>query len=89
MAESLPMTVARGRFGSLVRRAAHGRERITITDHGSPAAVLISATELEDLEDALALAESRLRRAAGQTVRIPHAQVLTQLGLAAKGVEEK
>jgi len=82
------MTVACGRFGSLVRRAAHGRERITITDHGSPAAVLISATELEDLEDALALAESQLRRAAGQTVRIPHAQVLAQLGLAAEDVEE-
>lgn len=81
MAESLPMTVARGRFGSLVRRAAHGRERITITDHGSPAAVLISATELEDLEDALALAQSTLRQAAGQTVRIPHEQVRAHLGL--------
>jgi hypothetical protein len=36
VSESLPITVARGRFGTLVRRAAHGRERITITDHGSP-----------------------------------------------------
>jgi prevent-host-death family protein len=83
------MTVARGRFGSLVRRAAHGREGMTITDHGSPAAVLISATELEDLEDALTLAESQLRRAAGQTIRIPHAQVLAQLGLRDQGAEEK
>ena len=52
-----------------------------VTDHGSPAAVLISATELEDLEDALALAQSELRQAAGQTVRIPHDQVRAQLGL--------
>jgi prevent-host-death family protein len=75
------MTIARGRFGSLVRRAAHGRERITITDHGSAAAVLISSTELEDLEDALALAESQLREARGQSVRIPHEQVRARLGL--------
>lgn len=75
------MTVARGRFGSLVRRAAHGRERITITDHGSPAAVLISAMELEDLEDALAVAQARLREAAGETQRIPHDEVRRRLGL--------
>ena len=81
MSETLPMTVARGRFGSLVRRAAHGRERITITDHGSPAAVLISAMELEDLEDALAVAQARLREAAGETQRIPHDEVRRRLGL--------
>jgi prevent-host-death family protein len=81
MSESLPITVARGRFGTLVRRAAHGRERITITDHGSPAAVLMSSTELEDLEDALALAESRLREATGHSERIPHEQVRARLGL--------
>jgi prevent-host-death family protein len=81
MAETFPRTIARGRFGALVRRAAHGRERITITDHGSPAAVLISSTELEDLEDALALAESQLRKATGQSVRIPHEQVRAHLGL--------
>ena len=75
------MTTARACFGALVRRAAHGRERITITDHGSPAAVLISSTELEDLEDALALAESQLRQARGQSVRIPHEQVRAQLGM--------
>lgn len=82
MSETLPMTVARGRFGSLVRRAAHGRERITITDHGSPAAVLISSAELEDLEDALALAESRLREATrAASERVPHAEVRRRLGM--------
>jgi prevent-host-death family protein len=81
MSESLPITVARGRFGALVRRAAHGRERITITDHGSPAAVLMSSTELEDLEDALALAESKLREATGGSQRVPHEQVRARLGL--------
>ena len=75
------MTVARGRFGALVRRAAHSRERITITDHGSPAAVLMSSAELEDLEDALALAESRLREAIGQSERVAHEQVRARLGI--------
>lgn len=81
MPQLLPMPVAHARFGALVRRAARDRERITITDAGSPAAVLISAIELENLEDALALAESRLRDATGRTVRIPHGQVRAQLGL--------
>lgn len=81
VSETLPITVARGRFGSLVRRAAHGRERITITDHGSPAAVLLSSSELEDLEDALALAQARLREATGRAERVPHEQVRASLGL--------
>lgn len=80
MSESLSMTEARARLGSLVRRASHARERITITDHGQPAAVLINPQELADLEDALALAQYRQRQAAGQTADVPHAQVRARLG---------
>jgi hypothetical protein len=43
--------------------------------------VLISSTELGDLEDALALAESKLREATGRSERIPHEQVRARLGL--------
>lgn len=77
----LPITEARARFGSLVRRASHARERITITDHGQPAAVLINPQELADLEDALALAEYRVRQAAGTTVGVPHEEVRARLRL--------
>ncbi|MFE6100220.1 type II toxin-antitoxin system prevent-host-death family antitoxin [Streptomyces laurentii] len=80
MSDTLPITEARAKFGSLVRRASHARERITITDHGQPAAVLINPQELADLEDALALARYRARQAAGE-VGVPHDEVRARLGL--------
>ncbi|WP_344567130.1 type II toxin-antitoxin system Phd/YefM family antitoxin [Streptomyces axinellae] len=80
MSEVLPITEARARFGSLVRRASHKRERITITDHGQPAAVLINPQELADPEDALAVAEYRARQAAGPTAAVPHDEVRARLG---------
>ncbi|MFD9545454.1 type II toxin-antitoxin system Phd/YefM family antitoxin [Streptomyces sp. NPDC060022] len=81
MSDTLPITEARARFGSLVRRASHARERITITDHGQPAAVLINPQELADLEDALALAQYRARQADSPTAGTPHDEVRTRLGL--------
>ncbi|MGP8298974.1 type II toxin-antitoxin system Phd/YefM family antitoxin [Streptomyces inhibens] len=81
MSDTVPMTEARARFGSLVRRTALARERITITDHGQAAAVLINPQELADLEDALALYEHRARQASGAFRGIPHDEVRTRLGL--------
>jgi prevent-host-death family protein len=76
------MTAVRPVIGALVRRAALARERVTITDHGQAAAVLISAEELADIEDALALARVQLARAAGTNgTLIPHAVVRRQLGM--------
>jgi prevent-host-death family protein len=82
MSEVYPMGWARAVLGSLVRRAAGGQERITITDHGHPAAVLVGAQDLEDLEDSAALAEYRLRQAQGRAEpAIPHDEVRRRLGL--------
>ncbi|MFI0239699.1 type II toxin-antitoxin system Phd/YefM family antitoxin [Streptomyces sp. NPDC016845] len=91
MSETLPITEARARFGSLVRRTAHTRERITITDHGQPAAVFINPDELAELEqlrervleleEQLALADYRARRATGTFVGVPHEEVRKRLGL--------
>jgi prevent-host-death family protein len=67
MSMTYTVTEGRNRFGQLVRCASHSRERITITDHGQPAAVLINAEELADLEEANAVLEYKLRRALGQT----------------------
>jgi prevent-host-death family protein len=80
MAESLPMAAVDGPFRSVVRRAARDRERITLTDDDEPTAVVISADELEDLEDELAVARSRLRETAGETTWIPHEEVRRHLG---------
>ncbi|MFC8898535.1 type II toxin-antitoxin system Phd/YefM family antitoxin [Streptomyces cinereoruber] len=80
MGDTLSITEARAKFGSLVRRVAHARERITITDHGRPAALLVNPQELADLEDALALARYRERQAAGSTDTVPHDDVRARLG---------
>jgi prevent-host-death family protein len=82
MSDTLPITEARGQFGSLVRRASTRRERITITDHGQPAAVIINAQELEDLEDDLAFARYEAEKASGTLRTVPHDDVREQLGLA-------
>ncbi|MFE3772975.1 MULTISPECIES: type II toxin-antitoxin system Phd/YefM family antitoxin [unclassified Streptomyces] len=81
MTDTYAMTEARACFGSLVRRTALARERITITDHGQPAAVLINPQELADIEDALALAEYRARQAAGAVRGVPHDEARARLGV--------
>ena len=81
MAESMPLAAVGGPFQSLVRKATRQRERITLVDADEPSAVVISADELEDLEDALAVAQSRLREAGGETVWIAHEDVKRRLGL--------
>ncbi|RFU86963.1 type II toxin-antitoxin system Phd/YefM family antitoxin [Streptomyces triticagri] len=75
MTSTYPIVEARGKLGELARRAAQ-HEHITLTDRGVPAAVLISPAELEDLEDALALARLELKRARGESeTPIPWDQV--------------
>lgn len=64
MQDTYAIAEARGQLGDLVRRSAQ-HEHITLTDRGTPAAVLISPAELEDLEDALALARLERDRALG------------------------
>ena len=75
------MSQARVQLDTLVRRAASERERVTITDRGRPAAVLVNAQELADLEEALALAEYRVRQTAGEHFPVPHAEVQQKLGV--------
>jgi prevent-host-death family protein len=77
----LSMTEARKQFGALVRRAATARERVTITDHGQPAVVMVNAQELADLEEQLALARYRADRAAGTLQVVSQRQARFRLGL--------
>ncbi|MFJ9032232.1 type II toxin-antitoxin system Phd/YefM family antitoxin [Streptomyces sp. NPDC102274] len=81
MTDTYGMTEARANFGTLVRRTAHSRERIAITDHGHVAAILINPQELADLEDALAVAQYRAEKANGTLSTVPHGEVKRMLGL--------
>ncbi|MET9860999.1 type II toxin-antitoxin system Phd/YefM family antitoxin [Streptomyces smyrnaeus] len=78
----IAISAARSQLGDLVRRAAHSRETIALTDHGHVAALLVSPQVIEDLEDALAVADYQRREAEG-TVEpgIPHEEVGRMLGL--------
>jgi prevent-host-death family protein len=75
------MTEARKHLGALVRRAVLQRERILVTDHGVPAAVILSSEALADLEDQLALVLHDLDVARSAVRHIPQEEARERLGL--------
>ncbi len=50
---TIPLTEAKARLNELVEDAVTTHERVTITRHGRPAAVLISVEDLESMEETL------------------------------------
>ena len=50
---TVPLTEAKAKLNELVEEAVSTQERITITRHGRPAAVLISIDDLESMEETL------------------------------------
>ena len=73
---TVPLTEAKAKLNELVEDAVRTQQRITITRHGRPAAVLISVDDLESMEETLYwqsqpgihddIAASRAEAAAGQ-----------------------
>jgi prevent-host-death family protein len=53
--EMLPLSVVKARLSELVDRVEGDDERIVVTRNGRPAAVLVSAADLESLEETLAV----------------------------------
>ena len=72
---ALPLAEVKAHLSEVVQRVSTPHERVTITVHGRPAAVLISVDDLESLEETIAvlsdadlmqqLRESEAERAAG------------------------
>ncbi len=50
---TLPLTEVKAKLNELVDSAVTTHERVTITRHGKPAAVLISVDDLETLEETI------------------------------------
>lgn len=50
---TLPLTEAKARLNELIDSAVTTHERVTITRHGKPAAVLLAVEDLESLEETL------------------------------------
>ncbi len=50
---TIPLTEAKAKLNELIEDAVTTHERVTITRHGKPAAVLISVDDLESMEETL------------------------------------
>lgn len=55
MTDTLPLSTVKARFSELIDRVESEDERIVVTRNGRPAAVLLSADDLESLEETLAV----------------------------------
>ena len=53
VAEQLPLAEVKNRLSEVVEQVESQHARVTITKHGRPAAVVISAADLESLEETL------------------------------------
>jgi antitoxin YefM len=79
MPETLPLNEVKAHLSEIVSRVGGGHERVTVTVHGRPTAVIISPDDLEALEETiavlsdpdalrqLALADAELARGEGET----------------------
>jgi antitoxin YefM len=59
MPETLSLASVKARFSELVDRVERQQDRVIVTRNGKPAAVLISADDLERLEETLAVMSDR------------------------------
>ena len=59
MPETMPLAAVKARFSELVDRVERQQDRVVVTRNGKPAAVLISADDLESLEETLAVMSDR------------------------------
>lgn len=55
MSETHPLATVKAKLSEFIDRVDRQHERVTITRHGRPAAVLISPDDLEGLEETLAI----------------------------------
>lgn len=75
MSETLPLAEVKAKLSEMVDRVEHTHDRITVTRHGRPAAVLISPDELASLEDTLDLLSDP-----GAMVQLRRAQAAVEAG---------
>jgi prevent-host-death family protein len=55
MADTLPLATVKAKLSELIERVSSQHDRVTITRNGRPAAVLVSADDLDGLEETLAI----------------------------------
>ncbi|MFF9689740.1 type II toxin-antitoxin system Phd/YefM family antitoxin [Streptomyces sp. NPDC014623] len=58
MAYEIPVTQARAELAELINRVVYGGERVVVTRHGKPLVALVSAADLQRLENEEAVEET-------------------------------
>ena len=81
MTSMIPFSEAKAHLSELADRVEHEHDRVLVTRNGRPSFVLVSADDLESLEETLAIArddelmrslrKSRKESAAGTRVALP------------------
>jgi prevent-host-death family protein len=81
MTDVFPLTSARARLGELVNRARFGRERVVISEHGTPVAAIISVEELAELQAAADAADIAAATAVitSEEPGVPHAEFMAAM----------
>ncbi len=72
MAYEIPVTQARAELADLINRVVYGGERVVVTRHGKPLVALVSAADLERLEEAAA-AQEPIAGSVSQVHEVPSA----------------
>jgi prevent-host-death family protein len=82
MADAVPLEQAKGRLGELVSRARYEHDRVLLSEYGVPVAAIISAADLDELQqaqDAADLALCQAIKTSSTGPGIPHDEVMAVL----------
>lgn len=81
---TVPLGEAKAHLSELVGRVSEQHERVTVTVHGRPSAVLIAVEDLESIEETLAILSdpAALRRLAESDAELARGEVVTAEDLA-------
>lgn len=71
MSETVPFTEAKAHLSELVDRVSDEHERVLVTRHGEPAAVLVNPDDLEALEETVEILHDQ---ALMRSIRISRAE---------------
>ena len=75
---TIPAYLARTQLGSLLKQVAQKRARFIITKSGKPTAVLMSATDLDDILEELDPEFQKSLKVAAKEIRTGHGVTLQQ-----------
>ena len=84
MATTLPLGEVKAHLSELVGRVNDHHERVTVTVHGRPSAVLVSVEDLEGLEETVAILSdpATMQRLAESDAEIARGEVVSAEDLA-------